>query len=85
MGLRRRQSLCHGPSETQTSATVLHGPMMPAKQQLLLYSPDQWRDRCLVGHASQEIAATHHCARNLFRSRAYIGSSSDAVLPILAA
>lgn len=27
-----------------TAATVLHGPLIPPQQQLLLYSPDQWED-----------------------------------------
>src|SRR5450830_494889 len=27
-----------------TAATVVHGPVIPPQQQLLLYSPDQWED-----------------------------------------
>lgn len=27
-----------------TAATVMHGPVIPPQQQLLLYSPDQWED-----------------------------------------
>lgn len=32
------------PSPAATAATVVHGPVIPPQQQLLLYSPDQWED-----------------------------------------
>lgn len=32
------------PLSSVTAATVVHGPVIPPQQQLLLYSPDQWED-----------------------------------------
>lgn len=32
------------PLPSATAATVVQGPVIPAQQQLLLYSPDQWED-----------------------------------------
>lgn len=32
------------PLPSVTVATVVHGPIIPPQQQLLLYSPDQWED-----------------------------------------
>jgi hypothetical protein len=32
------------PLASVTATTVLHGPVIPSQQQLLLYSPDQWED-----------------------------------------
>lgn len=46
------------PPPSVTAATVVHGPVIPPQQQLLLYSPDQWEDFV------QEWA--HYCLKNLY-------------------
>lgn len=55
-----------------TAATVVHGPVIPAQQQLLLYSPDQWEDFV------QEWA--HYCLKGRYdRVQRFTGAGDRGV------
>ena len=56
-------------SSPVTAATVIHGPLIPPQQQLLLYSPDQWEGFV------QEWA--HYCLKKQYRQVQRFTGSGD--------